>query len=444
MIKKLNIFLRLNSNEQGFAIPIALGLGLVMILVGTTMLVRSQGDQINGSLQKNTAQSLSIAEAGVTNVQRFLNKNRSFATINFPWSSYVSNTTGLNCSTSSSLYTDAAALDGWQTIGTGNDQFRVISYNYTVTNPAKNIGEGTLVVEGRSRQGTTVKSTTKLQIKIPVQRKLIPSFSPPGVWARSYSLGNNDFVTDTVIDGGCTSSISSAQEANNFSPATPGGTVNVIRDPSLILPSVQTVPTQCPPPASFTASNKPCAIYLSAPLSGNATFPRPIDILQAINGGYGTGGTGINGEYIYYIPKGGGTKSVNLGGSDQMIITPGTKVTFYLEGNFEAGGSSDIQHNCGALVGCSPTNFQIFGGENTTQILIRGNTTIDAFIFAPNAINSGVDGNGQIRGSMWIKGWNASSANHVMVTQTGGWNNVPQFMRPPNIDATNSWQRKVL
>lgn len=444
MNKKLKIALKRRSSEQGFAIPIAVGLGLVMILIAATMIVRSQGDQITASAQKSTAQSLSVAEAGVTRVQQFLNKYRSFATVNYPWSSYVTNTTsGLGCSTSSSLYTEAQALDDWQPIGTGDDRFRVVSYTYNVTNTTTNTGQGTLVLEGQSRQGTTVKSTTKLQVNIPVQRNLTPSFPPPGVWARSYTLGNNDFVTDAVIDAGCTSSITSAQETSNFSPVTAGGTVKFIRDPSLTLPGPQSVPTQCPSPGSFTNANKPCAIHITGPINSTQTFPRTTDMATSPTG-YGTAGTGINGEYIYYITKGSGTNSVNLAGSDKITITAGKKVTFYLQGNFNATGSSDIIHNCTAGTGCSPTNFQIFGGNDTTEILIRGNSTIDAFIFAPNASNSGINGTGQLRGSMWIKGWNASSANHVVLSQTGAWDNVPQFLRPPNINATTSWERQML
>lgn len=442
MNKKLKIYLIRRSSEQGFAMPIAIGMGLIMILIAATMIIRSQGYQVTASAQKSTAQSLSVAEAGVTRVQQFLNKYRSFATVNYPWSSYATNTTtGLGCSTSSSLYTAANAFDNWQQIGNGDDQFKVTSYTYSVTNNTTNTGEGILVVEGRSRQGTTVNSITKLRVNIPVERKFVPSFSPPGVWASSYSLGNNDFKTDVVVDAGCTSSITSSQEANNFSPVT-AASVQFIRDPSLTLPSPLPVPTQCPPPASFTSANKPCAIYITGPVSGDQIFPRVNDLLLPAAGGYGITGTGTNGEYIYYITKGSGTKSVDLGGNDQLTITPGQKVTFYLEGNFNTTGGSDIIHNCGVLLNCSSTDFQIFGGQNTTQILVRGNSTIDAFIFAPNAINSGVDGTGQIRGAVWIKEWDASNANHVVLNQKGTWNNVPKTLLPPNINASTSWQRQ--
>lgn len=74
MNRKLKIALRRRSNEQGFAIPIAVGMGLVMLLVGVTMIIRSQGDQVTASAQKATAQSLAIAEGGLSRTLDTLNK----------------------------------------------------------------------------------------------------------------------------------------------------------------------------------------------------------------------------------------------------------------------------------------------------------------------------------------------------------------------------------
>jgi len=53
-----------SQNEQGFAIPVAVGIGLITILVATTMMLRSQDDQVTALAQKQTAQSLGIAEGG--------------------------------------------------------------------------------------------------------------------------------------------------------------------------------------------------------------------------------------------------------------------------------------------------------------------------------------------------------------------------------------------
>lgn len=81
MNKKLKIALKSRPSEQGFAIPIAVGLGLVMILIAATMIVRSQGDQVIASAQKVTARSLATAETGTTRVQSLLNRYRVLANI---------------------------------------------------------------------------------------------------------------------------------------------------------------------------------------------------------------------------------------------------------------------------------------------------------------------------------------------------------------------------
>lgn len=52
MNKKLKVALKRRASEQGFALPIALGLGFVMLLIGATMIMRSQGDQVTASAQK--------------------------------------------------------------------------------------------------------------------------------------------------------------------------------------------------------------------------------------------------------------------------------------------------------------------------------------------------------------------------------------------------------
>ncbi|MEB3150976.1 MAG: hypothetical protein VKL60_18400, partial [Sphaerospermopsis sp.] len=58
---RLKMALLLHSRESGFAMVIAVSLGLIMILVGLTMTMRSQGDQITASQQKATDQALAAA-----------------------------------------------------------------------------------------------------------------------------------------------------------------------------------------------------------------------------------------------------------------------------------------------------------------------------------------------------------------------------------------------
>jgi hypothetical protein len=412
MNKKLKIALANRFNDQGFAMPIAIGLGLIMILIGATMIVRSQGDEVTASAQKGTAQSLSVTETGITRVQAFLNKNRGFASQSYPWTSYLANLA--NSCTSGTLYDEAAAFNNWISVASGTGQFKVISYIPTAT-------EGVLVLEGQALQGSNVKSTTRLQVKIPLDRSAIPSFSPPGAWAQNFGLGNNS-ITGDVVDASCPpGSISSGERAQI--------TGNVLSDPSLALPPALSAPSG--------------AIAL-ATIASDTTLPRASDTANA------------DGVYVYRVASA-SNKSINLSGNDKLIIKPGQKVALYLDGNIDtSGGGVKIGHNCydtsnppdgvsdGAtqVSGCVPTNFQIFGGTNTTSILLGGSNTIDAFIFAPNAVDSGVNGSAQIRGSVWLKEWDAANGNHTVIVQTASWNNIPPILRPPRLAPLNSWQQQ--
>lgn len=428
MNKNLKLVLKNRSTEQGFAIPIAVGLGLIMILLGVTMVVRSQGDQVTASAQKATADSLAIAETGVTRVQAFLNKNSGLANQSYPWTTYLSNLP-TSC-TSGTLYTEAEDFDNLVAVNGGTGQFRVISYTPNTT-------EGVLVVEGQALQGTTVKSTSRLQVNLALDHSRIPSFNPPGVWAQKFNLGNNR-ITGSVIDAGCPpGSLTTAQRDQIIAS---GGTVT--NEPTLTLPPALIPPTVCTGTLVYPLT---CAMSLSAITSGTTILPTVSDVRNA------------NNEYVYYVAKS-GNDSISLSGSSKLVITPGTKVKLYLEGNINtSGGGVSIGHNCydtdaipdgaanaGAIQvsGCEPTNFQIFGGTGTTEVVFAGNNTVDAFIFAPNAINSGINGTAEIRGSIWLKEWDRSSANQNVVSQAGGWNNIPSSLWPPRIAPIKSWQRQ--
>jgi hypothetical protein len=425
MNKKLKMALGRRSSEQGFAIPIAVGLGLVMLLVGMTMIIRSQGDRVTASAQKGTAQSLSVAETGITYVQAFLIKNRGLISKPYKWTDYLDSLSG-NC-TSLALYAEAKAFNNWITVGSGTGQFKVISYIPTTQ-------EGILLVEGQALQNSNIKSTTRLQVRIPFDQTTMPPFNAPGAWAEGYGLGNNQIV-GSVIDSGCPPGSLNPSELSQISG-------NVTNNPGLTLPPVQPVPPVCTVGQLYPAN---CGAMPLPAIESNLTLPRNIDV------------SNTNGEYIYYVAKS-GNNSINLSGNNKLVIKPGKKVTLYLQGNINTQGSGvKIGHNCydssnppdGEPDGttpvpdeCTPTNFRIYGGTDTTSIVFGGSNTVDAFISAPNAINSGVDGSAQIRGSVWLKEWDAANGNHIVIKQAGGWNNIPTLLWPPQLTPITSWQRR--
>ena len=79
---RLKLFLICNLSRQkigsdrGFALPIALMVGMVILVVGATMIIRAQGDQSKIIAQTTSNKAMAIAEAGATRYVDFLNNNR--------------------------------------------------------------------------------------------------------------------------------------------------------------------------------------------------------------------------------------------------------------------------------------------------------------------------------------------------------------------------------
>jgi Tfp pilus assembly protein PilX len=64
------------NSHRGFALPIALMVGMVILVVGVTMIIRAQGDQSKVISQTTSNKAMAIAEAGATRYVEFLNNNR--------------------------------------------------------------------------------------------------------------------------------------------------------------------------------------------------------------------------------------------------------------------------------------------------------------------------------------------------------------------------------
>ncbi|MGB7412640.1 MAG: hypothetical protein WA902_00390 [Thermosynechococcaceae cyanobacterium] len=234
------------QSDAGFALPVAIGLGLIMLLLGVTMIVRSQNDQVNASAQKATAESLAAAEVGVSKVQAFLNLYRVLATVPNTGSSSWANRASINvnnivnasCSAGNveddrdALYSTSSG--DWFNVDPSDTatppaqgQFRTVSYLYNPTN-----NRGTLTVQGKVNAGQPGESVAQVQVEIPVQ-------ASPSVTEQAIPLWVKDSITGTPtingpVMGPCTlsdvSSATSVIRTNLMMPAPPA-------DPSIPLPS---------------------------------------------------------------------------------------------------------------------------------------------------------------------------------------------------------------
>lgn len=439
MNKKLKIDLRRRSSEQGFAIPIAMGLGLVMLLVGVTMIVRSQEDTVTASAQKATTDSLGVAETGITRVQSLLKRFPKMAqNYKSNWSTLYTNLSSINDCLNKTQYSDIVTnIDNWIKVDSSDLQkgeFKILSYSYTGN-------AGTLRVAGRatsengSANTSAANATTYLEVNIPVVP--VADFPIPGLWAKNYSMGNND-VSGNILVSGC--SIPSGVSTANIVSGT--GSLNA--NASIEFPPLPSLPSINFPPVPTQLPGVPLiGYYQISAITSPITLPRDTDV------------AGSDGVYRYLVNKDGSGNSIALNGnaSQALTITVSKKVTLYLQGNINMSGSSRIIHT-GAL----PSNFQIYGSDGganyknatdtnsytTTSITLSGNTSASMFIYAPKA-TVGVNGGGSqpstITGSVWANTWDGSNANQLVVTQLANWTDL-LIEQPKSISTIQSWQRQ--
>lgn len=430
MKKKLKIALKRHSSEQGFALPVAVGMGLILTLVAATMIARSKGDQVTASAQKVTADSFDVSEVGVSRVQALLKRFPKMAGVPLAsWGAEYDRFKLVRACLGSTA--DESIADGnWTNVDNSvnnvdlsRGEIRVSSYTVTGVGTVNMVG--TLTVEGRARSESASASTsidnatTSLQVQIPVVP--LDNLPVPGLLANTFDMGNND-VRGNILVPGCV--IPAGVSTANIVAGTGSLTAN---------PSVE-----FPPLPDLPATD----VYTLPAIAGSTTLPRPAAGVTPADI------PDINNVYRYLVGKNGAGNSISLSGTQVLRITAGRKVTLYLQGNINMVGNSEIQHT-----GTPTTNFQIYGSDgvnrykaaagdpNTTtdSITLSGATSANMFLYAPLA-TVGINGGGTITGSVWANSWDGSNANNVVITQSANWTDLP-MERLRSISAIQSWQR---
>lgn len=426
MNKKIKLTSALDLREKGFTLPLIIGLGLIALLVGTTMMIRTQGEQKNAFLQKETANSLSLAEAGITRTLAQIgqggnnvylvntydpidpNTNKTFLGADGLQDSGDESTTGVDSWTNPSnpdVCTETGTLPNnliSGVVGSGNYQLR--SYRYREIDRT-----GHLLIEGKKEQ-----SVSRVAVSIKVNQNLIPN-SFPGLYA-SYdiNLGNNDILkvqgesgtSANVICGNC-----QVSKNDCVSGEVPQETIkNKIKQGSgsqidgntyianLNLPPIPPLPNnQC------SAYNPPpCKIAINL-ISGNDRLPRQADIDNRTSWGYAA-----SEPYIYEIGN------IALSGTDILTADSSTApLRLYVGGNISMSGGTFLIHNG------TPERLTIFGTALSSQTFTinGGSTAISMFVYAPNArvtINGG-SSDPDILGALWVKQWDGSSSNQAEI-----------------------------
>ena len=481
-LMKNRLYLHLMANrEKGFALPLAVLIGLILMVTGITMMMRAQGDQSKVIAQKAQADALRSSEAGVTRVQDLLNSVRVMAKVDsnsnctpkgcWQTAQVVPNPstdlqkdlkklyTAASCSNTNAAATLSAKIDelrglsGGQWFDLGNNRYyRVVNYVYLddtkKTPPPDGLGWGVLTLEGLSLSpqgdpnnidGDNAASRNRVVVTIPILPSRPLAFTRttvPALWIREgatedLSQTSQITVSNPNYSGGAKFQgdvvMSDTTEATGFVEGT--GTLqpnlecyinqNNIQQPEPPEPAPNT-----PYKAQFVGVPFPNLPRIPGPslgdLTSSETFPRLGDTPSP------------NGVYEYIVDN------INLS-SGKITITPGQRVVFYVRGDI----NGVIEHDCSSVsppTVCKPGNLQIYANNELAftapQICLRvgQNQRLEAFIFAPD-YSLGKTGNGDFVGAAWGKNWGkistcASNSGAVAVTQGVEWTDLIQNLKP--------------
>ncbi len=382
MNPKLKIALIFRSSEQGFAVPIALMLGLIMILLGTINIFKSQEENIIAITQRQTNKALSAAEAGVNQYQKLIDKNK-FLAINShsKWSS-----TSNICDTKNTINKAVNGLD-WQDVDSADaslGQYKLVSYSYSSEDTNGNwiidSGEdtdgngildakGTLIVDGKVNE-----ATARIEVEIPVRSESsAANIYPPALW-----LGKSPTKIGKlkVLDQG---NILVSGTTGCKLPATPNST-------NLNSPSTQLIVADPRKLESIPIPTLPAGNYNEitvSDLESTGRLPRDEDKQDPSTG-----------DFHYEVT---GTGDLNL---SSLIISEGSQVILHVQNNIVFDGNVVINNE-----NTSPY-LEIYSSGNTIEF--KGNQTIDirAFIYAPNAqVKISDDPSVTLQGAMWVNDW---------------------------------------
>jgi len=441
------------NKEKGFALPLAVLIGLILMVTGMTMIMRAQGDQSKVIAQKARADSLTSSGVGLARVQDLLNSVRVMATFdrNCPpggdcWQNaeVVTNpSTNLqrhlkklvDAAPSCSNPNDAATLkakirelkdlseDKWVDLG-NNRYYRVVGYDY---NPVS--GQGVLTLEGLSRKSAAIDLTNidinrdsddnaasrnRVVVTIPILDDPPLAFNRNTVPALWISAGTAD--GDAKFEGDVVEVVAWPEcEANQekIQKPTPAPSSDYeAQFVGVFFPNLPPIPTGIPSLGDLTSSE---------------TFPRTVDTASP------------SGVYEYIV------NNINLSVGDKITITRGQRVVFYVRGNIQGA----IEHNCAGESDCKPGNLQIYAdnglGSLDPQICLTGNQILQAFIFAPD-YSLGNTGDRNFFGAAWGKNWGKisgcpSTRGAVAVTQGVEWTDLIQDLKPqfPRLGKIANW-----
>ncbi|NJM66091.1 MAG: hypothetical protein HC851_10705 [Acaryochloris sp. RU_4_1] len=445
---------RIRVSDQGFALPAILGMGLLMLMIATTLIIKAQGDQTTAIAQRDTAETLALAEGGSSRTLGMLNSNyQSFLILNYDPNNLLPPNTGAPnqwstppepppCFDASQL--DTILLNGRIPTTVAANTYTVEAYRYDTTTQT-----GTLLVKGYPPN-----STAFARVQQTFNVSSIPSLDPanfPGLYGDRVNLGNNDVLGAIGGNVFCKNCLlaNTATQCINGQPTQGGlraaiGALNngvvqgQIRLGKISLPRLPTAPTGAIPLGNFSGNGVQLPGLRDQPISIDSGVP----------------------TYSYALD------SLTMSGNNIMRVnTTNARINFYVRGNITMSGNSQIKNVC---TGCTsyggtnlgnPARFSIYGkpddGDTSYDqefTLNGGATPSNVFIYAPDA-RMGINGGSSspdIYGAVWVKEWNGSNSNNADISVPNNMRsllrlegfNVDNLITVYRTSANTRWQRR--
>jgi hypothetical protein len=429
---KLNKYLwRVNRSQSGFAMPLSLGLGLVMIIVTASTIARSQSDRTTTNFQKETNRALSISEAGAIRVQSFLDRHKLLANQNLDrWLDTLNSLPELqvNCELidisiarqQSQVFKNHAWIE-LDNNDPNKGRYKIIDYRYQA-------GIGTLTIAGAIDAYNTDEhtSTSILKLQVPIESE-IAKIPPPGLWANTFKMSSRQQINGQIRAVSCPQPTNenpdgvTGVDRINIAQIDGQLTGEIIADPFISIPMPKIAPHTAEPIPAITSSIR---------------FPLRSSDLPDENGEY---------HYLVNIDNPSSNHSIKLKDIDTVLlnIASDRKVNLYLKGNIDLGGSQTSNVNL------LHPNLRIYGGEKTTKLMIKDNASIAAFIHAPfaeakNIKSTTPNSTRGITGSIWVKSWDSITSNgEISIVQAGTWTDfgIDAIAQPPQINPVSYWSR---
>lgn len=439
----IKTLLKCRSSEQGFIIPTVIALGLIMLLIGTINIFKSNDEHITAIVQRDTREALTAAEAGVAYYREFIDNYKTIAVYNSTdaadtpsWADRNGDNAdqsddipddipGIadpktgdpkdvcqfdrdgNSSTNAVAEYDNVPKTGWRNIDGSEGQFQLVSYVYDAAT-----NTGTLTVDGRDGN-TTDSATTRLQVQFPIQPGL--NIGEVGTQITD-DLNNLDPVL--WIDSDAISSMSDNISVN--------GNILISKDDCQLtgttLTTANSLGNITATPLAFPSTLPPSIPILSGDSSVNDVSASDIGTkiknqsLPLANVTQNSRITADGTHIFYYFVDG----NLNFNNNDYLKIQKNTDVIIYVNGNLTFDGNVNINQDPNTN---TSEHLEIYV-SNAGNIEFSGNGTINikAFIHAPgstvNSTSGGGDPTVNITGAMWVQDWNDTTSNTKKVTIT--------------------------